>query len=226
MNFVNEKSGNAVKRISQDIIALLRDDKRVLWLVSGGSAVLPQVEIMKYIISGAEGKLEQLVVLPVDERYGPTGHDTSNSEQMRRAGFSPSKTVWHDVLANNVSFGGTIVFYGSMVQTAFDNADVVVATLGLGADAHTAGILPNSPAVEDNESPVVGYEWTDFRRMTVGLTQLRKINIAYVLAYGDNKEEALQRLQKNTEPLSALPAKVLYDIPDVTIYNDFISSEG
>jgi len=54
---------------------------------------------------------------------------------------------------------------------------------------------------------------------------LKQINFAYVPTYGDNKKEALERLQKNTEPLSKLPAKLLYEIPEVYVYNDQLANK-
>jgi 6-phosphogluconolactonase/glucosamine-6-phosphate isomerase/deaminase len=100
-----------------------------------------------------------------------------------------------------------------------------MATMGLGQDGHTAGILPDSASVQDDTSAVVGYDWVDYKRMTFGLASLRRVQSAYVFAYGESKREALNRLQSNQEPLTSLPAKILYNIPNVTVYNDCITSE-
>jgi 6-phosphogluconolactonase/glucosamine-6-phosphate isomerase/deaminase len=60
--------------------------------------------------------------------------------------------------------------------------------------------------------------------MTLGIPMLLKIDSAFLLAYGEAKKEALERLRKNEEPVEELPAKILYDITDVTVYNDFIQT--
>jgi 6-phosphogluconolactonase/glucosamine-6-phosphate isomerase/deaminase len=98
--------------------------------------------------------------------------------------------------------------------------------LGLGTDAHTAGVLPGSPAVEPTDHFVVGYAWTDYQRMTSSLTALRRIAIVWLLAYGEAKAEALRRLYDNAEPLCELPGAILYELPEVYVYNDAIESEG
>jgi len=225
MVFTQQPSSIAVKLISEKLLAQLKSAHKTLWLVSGGSAVSLQVQIMQQLIqSGVD--LSLLTILPVDERYGNPGHKNSNSEQMRSAGFAPGKAVWHDVLAGGRSFEETVQAYSQLSERLLQTSGAVVAILGLGADGHTAGILPNSPAITDTDSPVVGYEWADYRRMTLGKESLLHITAVFVLAYGDSKHEALLRLQKNQEPFSDMPAKLLYDISDVTVYNDYITSEG
>lgn len=225
MVFTQQPGSIAVQQISKKLLTQLRSSNKTLWLTSGGSAVSLQVEIMQQLAQ-SNVDLSLLTVLPVDERYGDPGHKDSNSAQMRGAGFDPKNAVWHDVLTDNLSFEETTRAYSKLAEELVARADVVVATLGLGPDGHTAGILPGSPAVTDTASPVVSYEWSDYKRMTLGLSVLAKITEAFVLAYGETKQEALQRLKKNQEPLSELSAKLLYDIPEVTVYNDYITSEG
>ncbi|MCA9327574.1 6-phosphogluconolactonase [Candidatus Saccharibacteria bacterium] len=225
MHFSTERVELAVGAPASAVATELQAGKRVLWLVSGGSAVGAQVQIMYRLGVACGDFLENLHILPVDERYGPVGHADSNSEQMRKAGFNPAAANWHDVLTGS-SMQDTVHAYGQLAEKLYDDAAAVIATLGLGPDGHTAGVLPHSPATNDPNSSVVGYEWSDHQRMTLDLSLLREIDQAFVLAYGETKETAIQRLVANTEPLVDLPAKVLYDIPTVTVYNDFVESEG
>ncbi len=226
MNFTTADSKTAIKNIVQQLQRSLASDKPVLWLVSGGSAVAAQVTVMQQLSQSVPDTLANLTILPVDERYGPAGHADSNSEQMRRAGFAPEPATWVDVLGEGGTLSETLEHYETLVEDSFARAKTVVATLGLGADGHTAGVLPDSPAVLDSTATVIGYNWSDFERMTLGLAQLQQIDQAFVLAYGDTKCSALQRLHDNQDLLSSLPAKVLYDIPSVTVYNDCLESEG
>lgn len=226
MKFTRDAKSVAIQTITSDIQQHLEMGDHVLWLTSGGSAIDVQVQIMDALSSIFTGnELSDLTILPVDERYGPFDHVDSNGAQLGRAGFNPYPSLWLDVLSENKSFKDTASFYEELTATAFKEADYIVATLGMGADGHTAGVLPDSPAVKDEQSIVVAYAWSDYERMTLGLSSLAKISAAYVLCYGDTKQEALSRLQQNTEPLSKLPAKLLYDIENVTIYNDFIENE-
>ena len=227
MRFSKDTAGVAIDAISVNIGTELEHSMGVLWLVSGGSAILPQCEVMSRLRSKlSEEALEKLTILPVDERYGAYDHKLSNSAQMRRAGFEPGAATWHDVLDQRFPMTETVERYTELAEAAFAEARTVIATLGMGSDAHTAGLLPASPAVTDTISTVVGYSWTDYERMTLGSRMLRQIDLADVLAYGESKRTALERLQQNGEPFGSMPAKLLYELPEVTVYNDFIESEG
>jgi 6-phosphogluconolactonase/glucosamine-6-phosphate isomerase/deaminase len=156
----------------------------------------------------------------MDERYGKPGHADSNTEALRKAGFDPGEATWVDVLMHDAPFDQTVSFYGEVAATALANAAVVIGQFGLGGDGHVAGILPDSPAADADEVTVAGYEWKDYTRMTLTPVALKQVTSAYVLAYGDGKKEALERLRANSETLAALPAKLLYEIPEVYVYND------
>jgi 6-phosphogluconolactonase/glucosamine-6-phosphate isomerase/deaminase len=125
---------------------------------------------------------------------------------------------------HDVPFDQTVDFYNEVAATALANASVVIGQFGLGQDAHVAGILPDSPAATADEATVAGYEWTDYTRLTLTPAALTRIHAAYVLAYGDNKKTALERLRAHTETLSELPATLLYEIPEVYVYNDQIEA--
>lgn len=225
MQFLRENQGKAVRKIAGRICQELEAGKRVLWLTSGGSNTAVEVEVMALVREHAEDKLGGLAIMPMDERYGAPGHTNSNTQQLRDAGFDPGVATWVDVLVHNVPFDQTIDFYNDVAATALASASVIVGQFGLGSDGHTAGILPGSPAATADEVTVAGYEWSDYTRLTLTPTALKRVTVAYVPAYGDNKKVALERLQKNQESLSHLPAALLYQIPEVYVYNDQIENE-
>ena len=226
MQFTKSTLDIAVEDITRALQKALSNGSPVLWLVSGGSAVPTQVAVMRQLSQNTPEVLANLTVIPVDERYGDPGHAASNSEQMRQAGFTPGAATWVDVLSEASTMSETLERYEALVEDSFAQAKTVIATFGLGADGHTAGVLPDSPAVLDSTATVIGYDWSDYTRLTLGLAQLQHIDQAFVLAYGEAKCPALQRLHDNQESLSSLPASVLYDISTVTVYNDCIMSEG
>jgi 6-phosphogluconolactonase/glucosamine-6-phosphate isomerase/deaminase len=119
----------------------------------------------------------------------------------------------------------TVEYYRHLVENAFACAASVIGVFGLGEDGHTAGVKPGSPAVPDTAATVVGYDSPPFVRLTLTPQQLVQTNAAFVLAYGESKLETLQRLQQNSDSLEELPAKLLYDIQEVYVYNDQIRSE-
>lgn len=225
MKFSRQPSEHAIEVIAKTINEALGSSRNVLWLVCGGSNVQTQVAVMQQLRNLTPEMLSGLTILVMDERYGKPGHADSNYHQLKAAGFEPSAATCIDVLAADKPFPETVQAYRETVASAFARSAVVIGTFGLGADGHTAGVLPDSPAVTDSEVTVIGYETPGFTRMTITPSWLVRCNIAFVLAYGDSKEDALNNLQKHMLTLEKMPAGLLHDIPNVTVYNDYIGDE-
>lgn len=226
MKFVIGSPAAATAAIAQRLVKELQAGKNVVWLVSGGSNVALEVAAMTALRQKLPQQLSKLTIIPMDERYGAPGHENSNTESLRRAGFLPAAAEWLDILGRDLSFDETVAYYDDVVSQVLALAQVVIGQFGLGADGHVAGILPASPACAEDYATVVGYEWDDYVRLTLSPRALSETTVAYVPAYGSAKVAALQRLQHNQEPLETLPASLLYEIPEVYIYNDHIESEG
>lgn len=225
MKFLREDTEAATHAIAQSICDGLYAGKQVLWLVSGGSNLAVEKDVMDIIRNHAGEKLADLVVLPIDERYGPAGHKDSNVQALRDAGFDPGAATLVDVLMHNTPFDQTVSFYNEAAATALSNASVIVGQFGMGSDGHIAGIKPESPATEPDESTVAGYEWDDYVRMTLMPAALRQTTTSFLVAYGADKKKPLVQLQKNAVSFRMLPAVLLYELPDVYVYNDQIGSE-
>jgi 6-phosphogluconolactonase/glucosamine-6-phosphate isomerase/deaminase len=225
MKFLREDTEAATYAIAQSICDGLSAEKRVLWLISGGSNIAVEKSVMDMVRNHANGKLTGLAILPIDERYGPAGHKDSNIQALRDAGFDPGAATFVDVLMHNTPFDQTVSFYSEVAATALSNASIIVGQFGMGSDGHIAGIKPESPATEPDESTVAGYEWGDYSRMTLMPAALRQVTVGFLVAYGADKKKPLVQLQKKTVPFKRLPARLLYELSDVRVYNDQIESE-
>lgn len=201
--------------------AELEAQKNVLWLVPGGSNISLSVEVMKQL---PEALTKNLSVYLTDERYGEINHPDSNSRQLTEAGFDHklARVVW--MLSDDLTLEETSDQYALSISAAFEAADVVVAQMGMGADGHICGILPDSPAVE-SEKLVVGYVTDEFTRITLTPKALKQyVSVAYVFAFGDSKSEALSNLLGD-KPLDEQPAQILKKIPEAYVYNDQVEGE-
>jgi 6-phosphogluconolactonase/glucosamine-6-phosphate isomerase/deaminase len=225
MKFLREDMGAATHAVAKAICDSLFADRRVLWLVSGGSNIAVEKDVMGMVRDHAGERLAGLAIMPVDERYGYSGHKDSNIQQLREAGFDPGVATLVDVLLHDMPFDQTISFYNDVASTALASADTVIGQFGMGADGHVAGIKPKSPATESDESTVAGYEWEDYTRLTLMPAALRQVTTGFLVAYGEDKKKALTELKKHTASFAKLPAEVLYELPDVYVYNDRIESE-
>lgn len=216
MRFIKtDSTGPPAEKLAEIINQKLKAGLDVLWLVSGGSAV--------EVAAKARDKLQnykKLTVMQVDERYGPVGHDDSNMKKLVDAGFN-----FQGVFSYPVLFGKDILEttdkYNEILKEQFRKSDFCVALLGIGADGHMAGILPDSPGLDDNKL-VANYEGPDFNRITITSKTVKKLDAAVVYAMGESKSEALKNLKKSL-PVSEQPAQLLKNIKDVFIFSDAIS---
>lgn len=222
MQFMKTLVHDAEQQVAEVIAGQLREQNHVLWLVSGGSNVSSQAHIMERVQAQCQDMLHNLTILPMDERYGPKGHANSNTEQLRQAGFTAGNANWCDVLAQNKPFAATVSSYTDAAETLFAQATSIIGTFGIGTDGHTAGVLPHSPALYDNETAVVGYSADPYERMTLTPAWLVRCQAAYVFAFGEAKHAVLQDLAQNRHSLETMPAKLLWDIPACNVYNEYI----
>jgi 6-phosphogluconolactonase/glucosamine-6-phosphate isomerase/deaminase len=207
-----------VRRLKQDLGA----KKRVLWLMSGGSNIAIEVAAIK----GLPAELQPYLAIMFDERYGAFGHKDSNLRQLYDAGFAPGRATVVPVLTpENLSLEQTAARYDAAAKTAFDNADVVIAQLGIGPDGHVSGILPGSPAASARKL-VSGYRFGEYQRITFTFAALRKVTAAYAFAFGAAKREQLLKLRDKKLPLKTQPAQILKQLPEAYVYNDQIGEKG
>lgn len=222
MEFIkSSNSVNGTEVCANRLIRELSDGKKVLWLVCGGSAISAEAEILKAIHSS--GTTERLTVMLMDERYGAVGHPDSNWWQLQQAGCDFTSINALPVMADPLkSLTETATEYAQKVARAFDEADVVIGLFGLGADGHTAGILPNSPAATEESKLVVGYNSPPFDRITLTRKALLRVDVAFVFAFGDSKSPALLDLQRGEKPFIEMPARLHAELPECYVYNDQI----
>ena len=217
MKIIRNNGASGTDDLSIRLQTELSSNKRVLWLISGGSNIAYCVHVME-MLSGPHTK--QLTIMLVDERYGPVGHPDSNWTQLLEAGMPNKQATLLPVLQDDRSFEQTAESYRQQTETAFTTHDLVIAQLGIGRDGHTAGILPGSPAALEQQALVIGYEVAPYRRITMTFPALRQVQAAYVFAFGESKHEALIRLTTEQVDVTEQPAQILKQIPEVYLYND------
>ena len=201
------------------IISLLNDRKKVLWLICGGSNIPTAIEVMARMRAQVSGNiLGNLTVSQTDERYGPVGPKDSNWQQMVEGGFNFQGIKSLPIL-ENITLEETIVSFGRKISEAFADVDFVVGQLGIGPDGHIAGILPNTPAVNDT-GVVTGYVAEPFTRVSLTFNQLTKINFSYVFAFGASKRQALTELRDKDLSLNDQPCAILKQMKESSVFTD------
>ncbi|HEX4775103.1 MAG TPA: 6-phosphogluconolactonase [Candidatus Saccharimonadales bacterium] len=207
----------AAAAVAKRLVDELSNDRRVLWLVSGGSQITANVQIMSQI---PDELSRNLSVTLVDERYGPIGHADSNWQQLINAGFPDKQATLYPVIQAGLGFEQNTAYFKEMIEQAFSFNDVLIGQLGIGPDGHTAGILPHSAASAETTALAIGYDAPPLKRLTTTFPALKQLTAAYVLAYGDNKRESLSKLKNQDLPLSEQPSQILKELSEAYIYND------
>lgn len=217
MQLLRTDTTTAERQLFQRLFDELQSDKQVLWLLSGGSNIQAAVRIMEAIPDDISQKLSLALI---DERYGPVGHTDSNWQQLEAAGLDAKQAEIIPCLQPEMSHAATAETYQTRLSAAFEDADIVIGLLGMGADGHIAGILPRSVATKPCQDLVMFYDGPDYKRITLTFTALEKITALYVFAFGASKRAALRRLQAGEASYDEQPAQFLKQHPESYLYND------
>jgi len=212
-------SDKPIKTASAAIIDVIKkhilNDERVLWLLSGGSSAAIAVEVSKKL-TGLD--LSKLFVSMTDERYGDVGHKDENWQQLLDAGLIlPRATLYRPLKSQNIY--NTTTDFNKWLSIQLKKADYKIGIFGIGADGHTAGIKPHSPAVE---SPNLATSFTgdDFKRITITFNTIRQFNEIFIQASGTGKRSAIDNLLHKNISLDDQPAQILKQVPIATIYTN------
>jgi len=206
------------QQLDQRLQSELQEGKRVLWLVCGGSNIQASAKIM----DGLEDDLtKNLAILLTDERYGEVGHPDSNARQLQEAGFQAKQAIFVPTLTG-LSLEETTARYDQVMQHAIEHADIVIAQFGIGTDGHIAGLLPHSVATTSTDW-VTAYEAPPFTRITMTFKAMKHIHVAVAMAFGEDKQLALERLRDETLPLVEQPSQILKELPEAYVFNDQVS---
>lgn len=211
------KIDDAANFIAQSILNQLKSGKRVLFFVTGGSSISVGVRVSE-ILRGEQ--LDNLTVMLTDERYGPYSHIDSNWYQLIKQGLNfPGATSIPILIGEDMT--KTTEKLEMILNRELKNAQYKIGLFGVGADGHTAGILPDSIAVNSTDL-VCSYDTPKFSRITITFKTIKKLDEAVVWVQGENKWEVLKDLQQGTSgDVTKQPAQILKEVPLLTIFTDY-----
>jgi 6-phosphogluconolactonase len=198
----------------------LDKQERVLWLVPGGSSISIAAEVSK-LLAGKD--LDKLSVSLTDERFGPVGHPDSNWRQLEEAGFDLPGAQLVPVLTGQ-DRAATTESYGQATRELLAQAEFKLGFFGVGADGHTAGALPGSPAAASTEI-TASYDAGNYERITITPATIAQLDEAVVYATGEAKWPVFDALE-TVLPVFEQPAQVLKQVPKLTIFNDYKGDEA
>ena len=209
---------------------LAENKKRpILLMLSGGSCL----EMLEYLSPSSLG--ENITVSMLDERFSMES-DVNNFAQMQKLDF------YNVALEAECSFFGTLPRAGETPQDLQKRWDanlknwreqnpngITIATLGMGADGHTAGIFPFDNETEfkkiftDDTWTVaynVGEKSQHPERLTTTPAFFKLIDFAVAFVVGQEKREKLETAIKNQGDVYEVPALAWHEIKEVKVFTD------
>lgn len=189
--------------------------ERVLWLVSGGSGVHVGIRAAELLV---ERDLSGLSVALTDERFGPVGHLDENWQQLLDGGFAlPGAELYRTLTGDNRTVATQK--FGAWLDQQLTTVDYRIGLFGVGADGHTAGLKPGSPAITSTEV-AADFMGEDFERITMTFLAIERLDEVVLQAFGSEKAQVLGQLLHEDLPLNQQPAQVLKRVPRCTLFTD------
>ena len=216
---INQTQDTVAPLLAARILAALEGNKRVLWLLSGGSGARICVETSKLL---ADHDLTNLFITPSDERYGTQGHADENFQQLVDMGFRAQGATLYRPLSHK-SRRETTKDFATWLEHTSQLVDYRIALLGMGADGHTSGIKPHSPAISSSEA-AVDFTGEDYERISTTASFLSTLDEAVLQVFGSDKHPVLRDLLTHAKTLDEQPAQIIYKIPRVTLVTDYIAT--
>jgi 6-phosphogluconolactonase/glucosamine-6-phosphate isomerase/deaminase len=203
-----------------------------LLLLSGGSAL----EILPYVLLPENA--HELTIMMLDERFSKQKEENNFFVFSKTDFYTRAREAGAVIINTESAEEKTVEALAKKMSDTLTNwkknnpRGSVIATLGIGADGHTAGIMPypeNTALFEtlfnDGNKWVVGYDASGKNsiplRATVTLPFLKDEidqGIAYVT--GSSKHNALERAIADTGSLPETPARIFRDMKNLSLYTD------
>jgi len=216
LNIQNNKTSEEIaSHIAEAINKQIRLGKNVLWFLSGGSFIPTEILISKKIDEVPPGKL---VVTMGDEKYGSVDYEESAWFKLMKGGFDIKGAKLIPYL-NGKDILNTTEDIIKIIQEEITKADYKIGLFGMGADGHTAGVLPHTPAVKADYL-AYAYDAPPFKRITITPKTIATFDEAFLYAMGESKWPMIEKLKLDDISIEDQPAQILKSIPLLTIFTD------
>lgn len=199
----------------------LQKGERVLWLVSGGSAIKVAASVARQL---ARQHLEYLTVSLTDERPGPVGHADSNWLGLMDAGFELRGANLHPVLTGNGTKSETAAF-NRFLREQLERNDFKLGLFGIGPDGHAAGLPARNAAGSDEladyyQSGLFLQVSSSPDRISSTPAAISRLDEVVAFVMGENKHPQLERLARDL-PYADQSAQALKQASKLTVFNDY-----
>ena len=178
-------AASAARHVAKRARAAVAEHGRCTFAVSGGHT--PWAMFAE--LAGQDVPWDRFVIFQVDERVAPVGTPDRNLTHLRDSlGSAPAEVIPMPV--NSADLAAAAAGYAARLPTRFN-----LVHLGLGADGHTASLVPGDPVLDVHDRLVaVTGPYQGHRRMTLTYAALARADEIMWLVTGEDKREPLARL--------------------------------
>ena len=188
--------------VTKDLLYKKVNDQTLL-LLSGGSTPKDLYETI-----AKERKLKAKAVGMVDERK-----DKSNYKMIKSTGLldylKNSKIKFYPIIQT--------LPYGKDMHKLIDSSKNRIAIMGIGEDGHTAGLpsgIKNSKLkIQNYVTKINDFPGKHRERITLTFKALSEMDLLIILAFGENKKEALKKMFEEG-PVEEIPSR-FYTRPEI-----------
>lgn len=147
-------------------------------------------------------------IFQVDERVGPAGDPDRNLTHLREslcAGTPLAEERLHAMPVEDADLESAALRYAREIADVLGSPPVLdLVHLGLGADGHTASLVPGDPVLEVADADVATTQlYQGRRRMTVTYPLLERARRILWIVTGDAKRSMLERLREGDASIPA-----------------------
>lgn len=227
-NVTDKDAGIALgKTLLEEIV-----DRKTMLYLSGGSMQALYEQLAK------EEKLEPGAVGLIDERFGEPMWADSNELMVRGTGFlrylEMRDIPFYPVLKSGKDRETVAQAYDEKVRSLQAVYQQHIGLIGIGPDGHISSVIPNrndfhNPWFDADHQQLLVSDFNDPKshyKERVGMTflGLSMLDVIVVLAFGDNKKEAFEKLFESGKE-EELPAR-FFKRPEIAEKTLFITDQN
>lgn len=191
---------DAITRGISDAIAQRR---RAIVAFSGGATPAPMLRRL----AGSDIAWDQVTVFQVDERVAPDGHADRNATMLARELLDHVRVVAYLMPVTQADLAAAAAAYGDLLHDVCGGV-LDVVHLGLGADGHTASLVPGDAVLDVHDRDVaLTDEYQGRRRMTLTYPCLNRSRRIVWEISGREKAPAVAALAEGREVPAAFVAR-------------------
>ncbi|WP_234734170.1 6-phosphogluconolactonase [Tellurirhabdus bombi] len=183
--------------------------------LSGGSSPKKLYELLASSEFSSQVDWNKVYFFFGDERYVPADDLESNALMAKKALFEPLRIPAENIFTVDTTLppAEAAAKYAEVIQTRFqsDKARFDLILLGLGDDAHTASLFPNTSVLAEEAATVkeVFLPEKNVYRITLTAPLINQAHQVAFLVYGESKAEAVHIVLEEENNFEKYPAQLI-----------------